>query len=361
MKFFGPDGFKLPDDAEATIEELMAGTEVDRLRPTAGGIGRAFRIDDAVGRYNEFLKNVVPRDLTFDGLRIVVDTSNGAAYRIAPTVLGELGADVISIGNQPDGININEGCGSLHTDVLCERVLREGADLGIALDGDADRAILVDEQGEILDGDRLMAILAMDLHARGKLKKNTLVATVMSNLGLEVALRDKGIGMVRTAVGDRYVVERMRADGFNFGGEQSGHIVNLESSTTGDGLITALSVVALLAERAVSLSTLRDCLTVYPQRLVNLRVRERRDLATVAAVSDAIRSAESALGDRGRVLVRYSGTELLARVMVEGESADVVDVHVEAIAEAIRDAIGSDRPAKPATPTRLEQRERLDT
>ncbi len=360
MKFFGPDGFKLPDDAEATIEELMVGTDIDRMRPTAGGIGRAFRIDDAVGRYNEFLKNVVPRDLTFDGLRIVVDTSHGAAYRIAPTVLGELGADVVAIGNQPDGINITEGCGSLHTDVLCERVLREGADLGIALDGDADRAILVDEQGEIVDGDRLLAILALDLHARGRLRKNTVVATVMSNLGLEVALRDRGISMVRTAVGDRYVVERMRADGLNFGGEQSGHIVNLDSSTTGDGLMTALSTISLLVERRTSLSMLRDCMTVYPQRLVNLRVRDRRELSGVAAVSDAIHSAEAALGDRGRVLVRYSGTELLARVMVEGENAEVVDLHVEAIAEAIRGVIGSDRPPQPAAaPARIEPRERL--
>jgi phosphoglucosamine mutase len=348
IKFFGPDGFKLPDDAEATVEALMAGTEIDRLRPTAGGIGKAYRIDDAVGRYNEFLKNVVPRELTFDGLRIVVDTSNGAAYRIAPTVLQELGADVIAIGNQPDGININEGCGSLHTDVLCERVLREGADMGIALDGDADRAILVDELGEIVDGDRILAILALDLHARGRLKKNTVVATVMSNLGLEVALRERGIGMVRTAVGDRYVVERMRADGFSFGGEQSGHIVNLDSATTGDGMITALSIVSLVVERGLSLSVLRDCMTVYPQRLINLRVRERRDLSVLPGVAEAIRIAEASLGDRGRVLVRYSGTELLARVMVEGESSDLVDGHAESIANAIRGVLGTDRPSQPS-------------
>ena len=341
IKFFGPDGFKLPDDSEAVIEDLMGGNGIDRVRPTAGGIGKAFRIDDANGRYNEFLKNVVPRDLTFDGLRIVVDTSHGAAYRIAPLVLQELGAEVIAIGNQPDGININDGCGSLHLDVLRERVRREGADLGVALDGDADRAILVDELGEIVDGDRLMAILALDLQSRGRLRKNTVVATVMSNLGLEVMLRERGISLVRTAVGDRYVVERMRADGFNFGGEQSGHIVNLDCSTTGDGLVTALSVIAILAEKGVSLSHLRDCMTVYPQTLINLRVRERRELNGLPPVADAIRGAESVLGDRGRVLVRYSGTELVARVMVEGEDEDAVNEHAEAIADAIRRVLGS--------------------
>jgi phosphoglucosamine mutase len=340
IKFFGPDGFKLPDDAEASIEALMTGGQIDRVRPIAGGIGKAFRIDDAIGRYNEFVKAVVPRDLTFDGLRIVVDAAHGAGYRIAPTVLAELGAEVIAIGDDPDGININDGCGSLHLDVLRERVLREGADLGIALDGDADRVLLVDESGEIVDGDRILAILALDLQARGRLRKNTVVATVMSNLGLEVMLRERGIEMVRTAVGDRYVVERMRADGFNFGGEQSGHIVNLDVSTTGDGLATALAIVAIVADRGVTLSSLRDCMTVFPQRLINLRVRERPDLTSLPAVADAIRGAESVLGERGRVLVRYSGTELLARVMVEGEDHDTVESHARAIADAIQRTLG---------------------
>jgi phosphoglucosamine mutase len=344
IKFFGPDGFKLPDDAEAAIEELMSGGEIDRVRPIAGGIGRAFRIDDAIGRYNESLKGVVARDLTFDGLRIVVDTAHGAAYRIASTVLNELGAEVVAIGNHPDGLNINEGCGSLHVDVLRERVMREGADLGVALDGDADRAILVDEVGGIVDGDRLMAILALDLQARGRLRKNTVVATVMSNLGLEATLRERGIEMVRTAVGDRYVVERMRAEGYNFGGEQSGHIVNLDAGTTGDGMVTALSVIAILAERRIALSELADCMQVYPQRLINLRVRERRELDSLPVVAAAIRGAQSDLGPRGRVLVRYSGTELVARVMVEGEDASIVETHAHAIADAIRGALGSPSP-----------------
>jgi len=344
IKFFGPDGFKLPDDSEAVIENLMTGGEIDRVRPTAGGIGKAYRIDDANGRYNEFLKNCVPRELTFDGLRIVVDTSNGAAYRIAPMVLHELGAEVVAIGNHPDGININEGCGSLHLDVLRERVRREGADLGVALDGDADRTILIDELGEVVDGDRIMAILALDLQARGRLRKNTVVATVMSNLGLEVMLRERGISLVRTAVGDRYVVERMRADGYNFGGEQSGHVVNLDCSTTGDGLVTALSVISILADKGVPLSRLRDCMTVYPQTLINLRVRERRELSGLAPVAEAIRGAESTLGDRGRVLVRYSGTELVARVMVEGEDETAVNQHAEAIADAIRCVLGRPGP-----------------
>ena len=340
IKFFGPDGFKLADSAEVAIEELIFGDEIDRMRPTAGGIGKATRIDDAGGRYNVFLKNVLPRELTFDGLRIVVDCSNGAAYRIAPMVLTELGAEVVAIGNVPDGFNINEGCGALNTDVVRERVLREGADLGLALDGDADRAILVDELGEEVDGDHVMGILATMLHEQGRLCDSTLVATVMSNIGLEVALRERGIHMMRTPVGDRYVVERMRAGGFNLGGEQSGHVVCLDHTTTGDGMITALLTITTMLQRKQPLSELKRIVTKFPQALISLRVREKTNLATIASVAASILGAETALGERGRVLVRYSGTEPVARVMVEGESRDIVDEWARRIAREIETHLG---------------------
>ena len=340
IKFFGPDGFKLPDEAEAEIEDLVFGDEIDRMRPTAGGIGRAYRIDDADGRYNVFLKQAVPKDLVFDGLRVVVDTANGAAYKIAPVVLRELGAEVVTIGNTPDGLNINEGCGALHTHELAERVMREGADLGIALDGDADRCILIDDLGREVDGDHVMAILALAMKAEGRLKEDTLVTTVMSNLGLEVALKKNGISMVRTAVGDRYVVERMREDGYNLGGEQSGHIVCLDHSTTGDGMITALMVLTAMGIAGHPLSELAKLYDTYPQTLINLRVREKKDFATVEPIAAAISAAEQQLGDRGRVLVRYSGTEALARVMVEGEDNTAVETHARGIAAAIEAALG---------------------
>jgi phosphoglucosamine mutase len=340
IKFFGPDGFKLPDEAEAEIEELVFGDEIDRVRPTAGGIGKAYRIDDADGRYNVFLKRAVPKDLVFDGLRVVLDTANGAAYKIAPVVLHELGAEVIAIGDAPNGININEGCGALHTDLLAERVRREGADIGIALDGDADRCILVDDLGTEVDGDHLMAILALAMKRDGRLHEDTLVATVMSNLGLEVALKNKGISMVRTAVGDRYVVERMREDGYNLGGEQSGHIVCLDHSTTGDGMITALMVLTAMGLAGEPLSELAKIYDTYPQTLINLPVREKKDFLSIEEIATAIKQAEEQLGEKGRVLVRYSGTEALARVMVEGEDDDAVQSHARAIAAAVQETLG---------------------
>ncbi len=340
IKFFGPDGFKLPDAAEEAIEDLVFGEEIDRMRPTAQGIGKAYRIEDADGRYNVFLKNAVPRDVTLDGLRIVIDCANGAAYRIAPKVLSELGAEVIAIGNQPDGLNINEGCGALHTELLAERVLREGADLGLALDGDADRVILVDELGEQVDGDHVLAILALEMAGQGTLQGNTVVATVMSNFGLELALREHGISLLRTPVGDRYVVERMRADGYNLGGEQSGHVVCLDHSTTGDGMISALLVITTMVTRERPLSELKRCFTRFPQVLINQRVSRKEDLSSVATVVSAIEAAERELGREGRVLVRYSGTEPLARVMIEGRDADVINRHAQQIASAIADALG---------------------
>jgi phosphoglucosamine mutase len=340
IKFFGPDGFKLADSAEAGIEALMFGEALDRMRPTGHGIGKAFRIDDADGRYNVFLKNVLPRELTLDGLRVVVDCAHGAAYRIAPTVLSELGADVVAIGVSPDGHNINDGVGALHVAQLRERVKAEKADVGIALDGDADRCILVDEQGQEVDGDHVLAILALAMQERGDLAGKTVVATVMSNFGLEVALREKGIALERTPVGDRYVVERMIEGGFKLGGEKSGHIICLDHATTGDGMVTALSVLTSMKLTGRTLSEGRGLLRSYPQKLVSLRVKQRKDLDSIPSVAGAIAEAEGALGGRGRVVVRFSGTEPLARVMVEGEEEDSVEQHARRIAAAIEAALG---------------------
>lgn len=338
IKFFARDGFKLPDAVEAEIEDLVFAGSIDHLRPTAGEIGKAFRIDDALGRYNVFAKHTFPRDRTLDGLKIVVDAANGAGYKVAPEVLEELGAEVWTIGCDPDGENINDGCGALHPEGLQQRVRELGADLGIALDGDADRCLLVDEKGNLVDGDQILAIAAHHMSRQGTLRNGSVIATVMSNLGLEVCLRDIGVGLVRTPVGDRYVVEEMRRTNGNLGGEQSGHIILLDNNTTGDGLITALGVLAIQVEAQRPLSELASVMTRFPQVLVNVRVRERRDVTADHTVAGLIREIEGGLGDRGRVLVRASGTEPLIRVMVEGEQEDEVRSHAEGIADAIRES-----------------------
>jgi len=341
IKFFSRGGFKLPDEVEAEIESLVLGDSIDALRPTATEIGKAFRIDDAVGRYNVFAKNTFPRHLTLDGLTIAVDCGNGAAYKVAPEVLEELGARVIPLGVEPDGENINQNCGALHPGALQRTVKAAGAHVGVALDGDADRAILVDEQGSIVDGDEILAMLAADLHARGDLKRETLVATVMSNLGLHVAMRERGIRLATTPVGDRYVVDEMTRGGFNLGGEQSGHVVFLDHNTTGDGLITALAVLALVVETGHPLSELRKVMRRFPQVLLNVPVDAKPDLATVPSVVEAVKQAEGTLGERGRVLVRYSGTETLLRVMIEGEREGQIRDLAEGIAAAARRALGT--------------------
>jgi phosphoglucosamine mutase len=341
IKFFSPAGFKLPDELEAEIERLVVSDSIDALRPTATEIGKAFRIEDAVGRYNVFAKNTFPRHLTLDGVTLAIDCAHGAGYKVAPEVLEELGARVIPLGVDPNGENINLNAGALHPDALAEAVRIGGAQAGIALDGDADRCILVDERGDVVDGDEILAILATELHAHGQLKKHTLVATVMSNLGLHVALRERGIPIVTTAVGDRYVVEEMVKGGFNLGGEQSGHIVFLDHNTTGDGLITALAVLALLVERGQPLSEMRRVMTRFPQVLLNVKVTSKPDVTTLPAVAKAIAEAERALGDRGRVLVRYSGTEPLLRVMIEGEREPQIRTMAERIVDAARAAIGA--------------------
>ncbi len=348
IKFFSRDGFKLPDDMELRIERLVldvaerdAGAEDFRaLRPTAGRIGKAKRIDDAIGRYVVFLKSLFPKDLTLDGLTVVVDCAHGAAYHVAPAVLEELGAKVIALGVKPDGTNINDGCGAVHPEGMARAIQRHGADLGLALDGDADRVILADEKGRIVDGDAIMAVVGRDLIRQGTLAKRTVVATVMSNLGLERALAGLKGRVVRTAVGDRYVVEEMRRSGYNFGGEQSGHLIFLDHVTTGDGVAAALNVLAVIQRERRPLSELSGCFEPLPQALVNVAVRERRPLADLPAVGRAVASAEKSLGSEGRVLVRFSGTENKVRVMVEGPDAKRIRAHAEAIAGEIRRAIG---------------------
>jgi phosphoglucosamine mutase len=340
IKLFSRTGFKLPDEVEAEIEALVLGDSIDTLRPTCEEIGKAYRIDDAVGRYNVFAKSTFPRHLTLDHLTVAIDCAHGAAYKVAPEVLQELGARVVALGVDPDGENINREAGALHPERLQATVRREGAHVGIALDGDADRAILVDEHGEIVDGDAVMALLATRLHERNELQRGTLVATVMSNLGLHIAMRERGITMTTTPVGDRYVVEEMLRGGYNLGGEQSGHVVFLDHNTTGDGLITALAVLASMVESGRPLSALRQVMQRFPQVLVNLRVASKPDVETLPDVAKAIRQAERELGERGRVLVRYSGTEPLLRVMIEGEREQSIRRLADDIAEAARVAIG---------------------
>jgi phosphoglucosamine mutase len=340
IKYFAASGYKLPDDVELEIERLLGDDSLSGPRPTATEIGKSFRIDDAVGRYNVFVKNTFPRQLTLDGLRVAVDCANGSAYKVAPEVLEELGAEVCARGVEPNGENINADCGALHPAPLCELVRQRGCHAGVALDGDADRAILVDEKGSIVDGDELLAIAAAEMMRQRTLAKNTVVATVMSNLGLELALEGLGAQIVRTPVGDRYVVEQMVRDGYNLGGEQSGHIVFLDQTTTGDGLITALFVLALLVETGKPLSELRRVMQRTPQVLLNVKVSEKREIDALPSVRSAIRSAEQALSRRGRVLVRYSGTEFLARVMLEGENEDQIRRLAEGIVSAFEDEVG---------------------
>ncbi|MBM4777588.1 MAG: phosphoglucosamine mutase [Archangiaceae bacterium] len=340
IKFFGRDGYKLPDDTERKIETLIFEKALDSLRPTATRVGGAVRLDDARGRYIVFLKNTFPRELTLEGLRLVVDCANGAAYRVAPEVLEELGADVVAIGVNPDGKNINAKCGALHPEALQKAVLKHKAHLGIALDGDADRLIVVDEKGKVVDGDAIMAMCTQEMVARNALKKKTLVTTVMSNVGLERAVAQWGVKVVRTNVGDRYVVEEMRRHGYVFGGEQSGHLVFLDHATTGDGTLAALQVLALMVRSQRPVSELTTIFAPVPQVLVNVMVKEKRELANLPDVMKTIGQVEKKLGKEGRVLVRYSGTEPKARVLVEGTDAKRIKQYAEEIGGAIVRALG---------------------
>ncbi len=336
IKIFSGDGFKLPDQLENKIEELIFSDQIDSLRPTATEVGKALRVDDAVGRYVVYLKNSFPKALTLDGMKIVLDCAHGAAYRVAPAVFEELGAGVIPLGVEPNGENINYQCGSLHPQMVMKKVKEEGADIGISLDGDADRAIFSDELGNLVDGDRIMAICADDLRKAKRLKRNTLVATVMSNLGLDLAMKERGIKVVHTQVGDRYVVEEMARSGYNLGGEQSGHLIFLDYNTTGDGVLSALQVLAVMKRENKRLSELSSIMTPFPQVLLNVRVRDKRDPHRIPEVAALVKKIQEKLGDRGRVLVRPSGTESLIRVMVEGENEKEISAHAEEISECIR-------------------------
>jgi len=340
IKFFFKDGFKLPDQMELKIEKLIFSEKIDSLRPVATEVGKAYRIDDAVGRYVVFLKSTFPKDLDLAGMKIVLDCANGAAYKVAPAVLEELGAEVITIGVKPNGTNINDGCGSLHPEVISDAVRTQRADLGIALDGDADRVIVVDEFGNIVDGDQIMAICATDMIRRKKLRKNTLVATVMSNMGLDIAMRKVGGKVLKTDVGDRYVVEEMRKGGYNLGGEQSGHMIFLDHNTTGDGTLSALQLLAIMRRTGKRLSELAEVMIPLPQVLVNVRVAEKRDLREIPPVAVLIRDIETKLGLEGRVLIRYSGTEPLLRIMIEGADKYQITAWAKNIAEAVEHSLG---------------------
>lgn len=333
IKLFGPDGYKLSDALEAEIEELMATSPANGLAPSAE-LGRAKRIDDARGRYMENLKSSFPKGLTLSGLKIVVDSAHGAAYHLAADLFFELGAEVVRLGVQPTGLNINEECGSNHPEPLCQAVLSEGADLGVALDGDADRVVLVDEQGRLIDGDQVLGLIARSWRDDQRLRGQAVVATVMSNLGLETYLAGLGLSLRRTKVGDRYVVERMREDGCNVGGEQSGHIVLSDFATTGDGLLAALQVLAVARQRDRPASEVGRVFAPLPQRLTNVRSERRLDLARPEIVHLLDRE-QARLDGRGRLLVRASGTEPVVRVMVEAEDEALLTDVLETVSREI--------------------------
>lgn len=335
IKVFSSNGFKLPDPVEEKIESLMFSEALSSSMVTANKVGKAFRIEDAIGRYIVFLKNTFPQELTLDGLHIVLDCANGATYKVAPTVFEELGAQVTLLGAKPNGENINKNCGALYPRLVSATVRKKKADIGISFDGDGDRVVFADENGEILDGDQVMAICATRMSQERRLKKNTLVTTVMSNMGLEVAMQEKGIRMIRTQVGDRYVVEEMVKRGCNFGGEQSGHLVFLDHNPTGDGILSALQLLAIMQKEGKSLSDLSDVMERYPQQLINVRIKERKRLEDFPAVTQQIKKVEKKLGQKGRLLVRFSGTEPLVRIMIEGEDEKEIQVLAEETARMI--------------------------
>ena len=338
IKIFSADGFKLPDEVEADIEDLIFSQKMAALRPVAEEVGKASRIEDASGRYIVALKNTFPKDYVLDDFHIVLDCAHGATYKVAPHVFAELGARVTCIGCEPDGTNINAGCGALHPEVMAARVQQLGADIGLALDGDGDRLIVCDEHGRIVDGDHIMAICASELLHRRKLKKKTLVATVMSNMGLEQAMVAMGGQMVRTQVGDRFVVETMRARGYNFGGEQSGHLVFLDYNTTGDGTLAALQLLAIMIRKRKPLSELAAIMTTFPQILENVRMAVRIAPEQIPGFPEALRACEQRLGSRGRILVRPSGTEPVIRVMTEGEDEAEIAAMAHELCDVIRRA-----------------------
>jgi phosphoglucosamine mutase len=341
IKFFRADGYKLDDTIEAQIEKLVFSGEVEKIRPSAEHIGKAVRIDDALGRYIEYAKASFPKGLTLEGLKIVLDCGNGAAYKASPCVLRELGAEVIVYGDRPDGKNINENCGSMHPEAMCQKVLEHGAHLGIAHDGDADRVLLCDEHGALIDGDDIMAIAALEMLQAGTLAGKTLVSTVMSNAGLEAAIKKAGGQMIRTAVGDKNVIDEMLRNGFNFGGEQSGHLIFRDFASTGDGLVAALQILRIMKAKDTPLSWLAQCWTRFPQLVTNVKVREKKPIEQLAGVGALVAAAEKELAAQGgRLLLRYSGTEPKIRLLVEGREVALLKQWSEKICGAIQKQIG---------------------
>jgi phosphoglucosamine mutase len=341
IKFFRHDGYKLDDDVERRIEDIVFSGEIENIRPTATRIGKAFRIDDALGRYVEFAKQSFPRGRTLDALRIAVDCANGAAYKSTPCILRELGADVHVVNNSPNGTNINANCGSTHPAEIQKAVKETQAHIGITHDGDADRVLLCDEHGELVDGDEIMAIAALDFLKKGRLAANTLVATVMSNLGLDETLAAEAGKVVRTKVGDRYVIETMMREGLNVGGEQSGHMIFRDYATTGDGIVSALQILRSMIETGKPLSELKKVLKKYPQAQRNLNVREKPALESLGNVQRLLRETEQNLDGKGRILLRYSGTEPKIRLLIEGRDELLINGHADRIATAIQESIGA--------------------
>jgi phosphoglucosamine mutase len=341
IKFFRDDGYKLDDAIERQIEDLVFSGEIEKIRPTAGDIGKAMRIDDALGRYVECAKASFPKGMTLEGLRIVVDAGNGATYKSTPCVLSELGAHVAVLNSVPDGTNINKECGSTYPEVVCQAVRDLAADIGISHDGDGDRVQLCDELGNLVDGDDVLVITALDWMARGALKKNTLVATIMSNLGLDHAIRNAGGQVVRTQVGDRYVIEKMLQEDLNVGGEQSGHMIFRDFTTTGDGIVSALQVLRIMMDTGKRLSELRKVCTKFPQVVVNIRVKEKPSWDSLPDVMKLVKETEQALGDKGRVLLRYSGTEPKARLLIEGPDGAQIRSYADEIGGMIKRHIGA--------------------
>jgi phosphoglucosamine mutase len=340
IKIFGADGFKLADEKELEIEALLAPGALEANQADASSIGKAVRIDDAVGRYTVYLKSCFPREVSLDGLRVGIDCGNGAAYVVGPQTLAELGAEVVARGTSPNGKNINAGFGSLYPEIVRKMLLEQNLDLGVSLDGDADRAILVDEKGAVLDGDAILAVCALDLHARGLLRKPAVVATVMSNLGLDKMLNAQGITVLRSQVGDRYVLEEMLRQGVQLGGEQSGHTIFLDYATAGDGLLTALMVLSIMQRTGKSLSELAKPFVRFPQKLINVKVARKPALESVDKLWTLIQRVEKDLSGSGRLLVRYSGTENKARVMVECESETRCHELAAEVAEVVESELG---------------------